>query len=736
MTKFSWNKGVSGDWNAAANWVDNAVPNDPAADVVIGAAPVGSPGYYAVTIAAGANDTVNSLDLAGTNVGLVVDGTLTFAPGSAGALGREFQSSNVTINNGTVVNAGTVFAYVQTTGDVLFAGSNPIYFGWELQVVDGTATVDTASIGQYDAAHHTLFDGAFNALGAGRTVNLGGKIGGLAVDIETLTGPKPAPTQSYWTQLVYDNPGSQINEWNGTRYAPVESTLKLIENAAYVTVTNGRGYTTSNALTIGRDGVFEQAGGTLSTGGLTLLAGGLLIGGVSTTGSNPSKGQVTVAGAVANNGRIVAEGPGLVFHDAITGTGQITFNRVGALPGFGTPVAAAVAGRLEVGAVGSGQTVAMIGNDTLVLDAPASFAGVVTGFATSDTIVVDSATAVTSATYAGSNGAGTLTLSNGTATLGTIALSGSFTPGTFQVTAGTAANSYNVAVTSDVPVADPLFDATFYLAHNPDVAAAGVDPYQHYLDYGAKEGRDPSALFSTSYYLAQNPDVAAVGMNPLLHYEQYGWHEGRNPDALFDTNYYLTQNPDVAAAGVDPLLHFQTYGAQEGRDPSLVFSDAKYLAANPDVAAAGADPLAHYLTYGQSEGRMAFLSGGTAAADPLVDAAYYDKQLGATLIPTDAAGQGQAAAGYDATGWQKGLNPDAFFDTTYYLSHNPDVAAAHLDPLQHYEQYGWTEGRNPSAQFSTTKYLAAYSDVKAAGLDPLVHYVEYGKGEGRTAFAA
>jgi len=117
-----------------------------------------------------------------------------------------------------------------------------------------------------------------------------------------------------------------------------------------------------------------------------------------------------------------------------------------------------------------------------------------------------------------------------------------------------------------------------------------------------------------------------------------------------------------------------------------------------------------------------------------VDAAYYDQQLGLTPIP-GVAGQQQAAASYDATGWQKGLNPNAFFDTNYYLSHNPDVAAAHINPLLHYEQYGWTEGRDPSAQFSTHKYLAAYSDVKAAGADPLLHYVTYGQSEGRTAFA-
>ncbi len=245
--------------------------------------------------------------------------------------------------------------------------------------------------------------------------------------------------------------------------------------------------------------------------------------------------------------------------------------------------------------------------------------------------------------------------------------------------------------------ADPLLDTAYYSAHNPDVRAAGVDPHQHYLDYG--------------------------------------WREGRNPDAFFDSSYYLAQNLDVKAAGINPLLHFEQYGWREGRDPSLVFSDAKYLAANPDVKAAGVNPLLHYLSYGQAEGRMTFLSGGAAAADVLVSATFYDKQLGATLIQPGDAAQQQAARSYDDVGWRKGLNPNAFFDTKYYLLHNPDVAAAKLNPLLHYEQYGWREGRNPSAQFSTSKYLAAYSDVKVAGVDPLLHYVQHGQGEGRTAYA-
>jgi hypothetical protein len=154
------------------------------------------------------------------------------------------------------------------------------------------------------------------------------------------------------------------------------------------------------------------------------------------------------------------------------------------------------------------------------------------------------------------------------------------------------------------------------------------------------------------------------------------------------------------------------------------------------VAAAHIDPLAHYMEFGQYEGRMSFLTGGTAAADPLIDAAYYDKQLGATLIPTGTAAAQQAAYSYETTGWQQNLNPDQFFNAAYYLAHNPDVAAAHVDPLLHYEEYGWKEGRNPSALFDTNAYLNANPDVKAAGMDPLLHYVVFGQTEGRPIYAA
>jgi hypothetical protein len=205
----------------------------------------------------------------------------------------------------------------------------------------------------------------------------------------------------------------------------------------------------------------------------------------------------------------------------------------------------------------------------------------------------------------------------------------------------------------------------------------------------------------------------------------------KGSDPLLDPAYYLRQNPDVTAAGVNPMTHFEAHDWKEGRQSSLVFDGAKYLAANPDVAAAGMGPLQHFMAFGRGEGRASFLLGGAAAADPLVDTAYYDRQLGATLIPGGPAEAQQAAYSFDATGWRKGLNPDALFDTTYYLAHNPDVAAG-ANPLLHCKAHGWKEGRDPSVAFSTVKYLAAYPDAKAAGVDLLLHYVAHGQAEGRS----
>ena len=76
-------------------------------------------------------------------------------------------------------------------------------------------------------------------------------------------------------------------------------------------------------------------------------------------------------------------------------------------------------------------------------------------------------------------------------------------------------------------LASGLFDPEFYLRRHTDVAAAGVDPVIHYLEWGAMEGRRPHPFFDGVWYLRNNPDLAPTTDNPLLHYLKHGQREGR-----------------------------------------------------------------------------------------------------------------------------------------------------------------------------------------------------------------
>ena len=92
-----------------------------------------------------------------------------------------------------------------------------------------------------------------------------------------------------------------------------------------------------------------------------------------------------------------------------------------------------------------------------------------------------------------------------------------------------------------------LFDREWYVSAYPDVARARIDPLNHYMNTGWREGRDPGPDFATSSYLKANPDVAAAGANPLLHFLEFGQSEGRGP-----TTYRAAPRPPKVRAEFGP----------------------------------------------------------------------------------------------------------------------------------------------------------------------------------------
>jgi hypothetical protein len=208
----------------------------------------------------------------------------------------------------------------------------------------------------------------------------------------------------------------------------------------------------------------------------------------------------------------------------------------------------------------------------------------------------------------------------------------------------------------------PLFDARWYLEHNPDVQAAGTEPLLHYLEHGWKQGRSPHPLFDTKWYLDHNPDVQAAGVEPLGHYIEYGWKAERSPHPLLGAKCHLERNPTVAAAGAEPLKHHLDHGWKdrpEAHPLYPLFDPAWYLEQNPEVASAGLDPFHHYIS----------------------------------------------------RGWREGSCPGPLFDSVWYLKAYQDVADAGMEPLNHYLQHGIREGRFPR---SIDKELAELADQNFA----------------------
>jgi hypothetical protein len=278
-----------------------------------------------------------------------------------------------------------------------------------------------------------------------------------------------------------------------------------------------------------------------------------------------------------------------------------------------------------------------------------------------------------------------------------------------------------------------LFDSAFYLSTYPDLAAAAIDPAEHYFLCGATEGRNPGPLFSTSEYLQQNPDVATAKLNALYHYEFRGREEGRllrspltdeaidiiRRSSLFDLGFYLRTYPDLAVAGVDSAMHYFRHGAEEGRNPGPLFFTSEYLLRNPDVALANVNPLYHYETQGREEKRPMRLHQHEAIelirSSPLFDPEFY-----LSVYPDLAASAVDPAAHYFLHGAEEGRNPGPLFFTSEYLRQNPDVAAANMNALYHYESRGREEGRPVPRQQAVP--LSEHSEMRRRLIEALGYY--------------
>lgn len=105
----------------------------------------------------------------------------------------------------------------------------------------------------------------------------------------------------------------------------------------------------------------------------------------------------------------------------------------------------------------------------------------------------------------------------------------------------------------------------------------GEGPVFHYEKIGKEKGYyttpDPiskikeyfcgTGLFDEEYYLLKNPDIAAAGINAFDHFMRYGWKEVRNPSSDFDVVWY-TLNYNLGDFNKNPFIDYYYRGRQNG----------------------------------------------------------------------------------------------------------------------------------------------------------------------------
>src|SRR5690606_14656234 len=82
---------------------------------------------------------------------------------------------------------------------------------------------------------------------------------------------------------------------------------------------------------------------------------------------------------------------------------------------------------------------------------------------------------------------------------------------------------------------------------------------------------------------------------------------------------------------------------------------------------------------------------------------------------------------------KKAIKKSGFFDASWYLEKNRDVAASKMDPLEHFVRHGSVELRSPGPKFDAKWYYEEYAEVESSGLDPLTHYLTIGRKKGYDA---
>jgi O-antigen biosynthesis protein len=288
-----------------------------------------------------------------------------------------------------------------------------------------------------------------------------------------------------------------------------------------------------------------------------------------------------------------------------------------------------------------------------------------------------------------------------------------------------------------------VFDRDWYLRRYADARVICRDKppeaaLQYYLRIGVRLGHSPSALFDETYYLDRNPDIAELVRSGAYHsgFDHFCRHgyRGVSPHWLFDDGLYGDLYEDMTLDNLDQHRcygrydHYLKSGQREHRMGQFLFDGTFYrtqaIEAGIDAAEIDAEgPYVHFLNrLGSSQEELS----PSIYFDPFW---YVEHHPGAKA--EIARGRYTSAIHHYLTSDAvEHLDPVPQFSESFYRRRHPDIAAAiengfYRSAYQQFVQYGAFELRQPCAEIN----LAYYRDMNETVRNDL------NSGEVRDAFA-
>lgn len=254
--------------------------------------------------------------------------------------------------------------------------------------------------------------------------------------------------------------------------------------------------------------------------------------------------------------------------------------------------------------------------------------------------------------------------------------------------------------------------------------------------------------FDSEFYLKSYPDVAAAGVDPLAHYIEFGWREMRAPFSNFDVKGYVETHMN-GDQSICPLVHYVTVTLQ--RDQSQRnkenTSDLSFEACTyepPNASEAQREFLRWYkeqdAQWVQEMFRLLDALGVDTSSLSDLPLGRYIRSMFSPEYYRNARGIGpevddnECFIRYIAFGLPAGLAPGPLFHEPTYRRR---VAEAKLPPIGsegpfvHWMRYGLLAEISPSPLFSTNSYLELNHDLENYPGPKTAHFLLHGLDERR-----